>query len=237
MDYEKANSSFALIRNPFLEKSSLYPSATDSISFCDAIKSSPRFIKSHLPAQLLPAQLWKLGRKIIYVARNPKDVVVPSYHFLTALNHWQGSLDELVDEFVSDKLPYTPYWEHVIDFYRLRDEKNIFFVTYEEMSRDLSGVIRRLSRFLGCNDLSESEMDKLLSHLSFKNMKGSKFGDHTALMKMLNNAGDDYQFLRRGIVGSYKDELSSENKDKIDKYTSTFLEKYGLTESDIFGVL
>ncbi|KAI8036734.1 hypothetical protein M5D96_009326 [Drosophila gunungcola] len=125
-------------------------------------------------------------------------------------------LDEFVDDFVADKMAFTSYWAHVIDFYRMRNEENVFFVTYEEMSRNLKDVVLRLSRFLDCKELSESEMDKLLTHLNFKNMKGRNF-------------------MRRGIVGSYKDELSPENKDKIDKLTERFLEEYGVTESEIFG--
>ncbi|XP_044248960.1 luciferin sulfotransferase-like isoform X1 [Drosophila takahashii] len=235
LDYEAAQSSYAMVRSPYLERSILYPDAPDSIARCDKMKDNPRLIKSHLPAQLLPEQLWKQGRKIIYVARNPKDVVVSSYHYATGLNYWHGSFDKYVDEFVSDKIPYTSHWAHVIDFYRMRDEENVFFVTYEEMSRNLQDVIKRLSLFLGCKELTESEMDKLLNHLSFKNMKGSKYGDHIGLLKGLHKIGDDFQFMRRGIVGSHKDELGAENKDKVDKLTCTFLKKYGLSEADIFG--
>ncbi|XP_044249895.1 sulfotransferase 1 family member D1-like [Drosophila takahashii] len=235
MDYETAKSSYAMHRSVFLEESAVNPAVPDSISLCNKMKGNPRLIKSHLPAQLLPPQLWKQGRKIIYMARNPKDIVVSQYHFLTGFGFWQGSLDEFVDDFVADKVSFTSYWAHVIDFYRMRDEENIFFVTYEEMSRNLGDVIKRLSLFLGCKELSENEMDKLINHLSFKNMKESKFGNPTGLMKTYRKIGDDFQFMRRGIVGSFKDELSSEGKEKIDQLTYTFLKEYGLTESDIFG--
>ncbi|XP_052848879.1 sulfotransferase 1B1-like [Drosophila gunungcola] len=218
MNFEAAQSSYTMIRSPYLEYSNY-----------------PRFIKSHLPAQLLPPQFWKKGCKIIYLARNPKDVVVSSFHFLTGLDFWRGSLDEFVDDFVADKMAFTSYWAHVIDFYRMRNEENVFFVTYEEMSRNLKDVVLRLSRFLDCKELSESEMDKLLTHLNFKNMKGRKFGNSTGLLSTLRKTKDDFNFMRRGIVGSYKDELSPENKDKIDKLTERFLEEYGVTESEIFG--
>ncbi|XP_052848266.1 luciferin sulfotransferase-like [Drosophila gunungcola] len=132
-------------------------------------------------------------------------------------------------------MAFTSYWAHVIDFYRMRNEENVFFVTYEEMSRNLKDVVLRLSRFLDCKELSESEMDKLLTHLNFKNMKGRKFGNSTGLLSTLRKTKDDFNFMRRGIVGSYKDELSPENKDKIDKLTERFLEEYGVTESEIFG--
>ncbi|XP_017112643.1 sulfotransferase family cytosolic 1B member 1-like [Drosophila elegans] len=235
MNFEAAQSSYTMIRSPYLEKSAIYSDGVDYISLCNDIQTNPRFIKSHLPAQLLPPQFWKKGCKIIYLARNPKDVVVSSFHFLTGLDFWRGSLDEFVDDFVADKMAFTSYWAHVIDFYRMRNEENVFFVTYEEMSRNLKDVVQRLSRFLDCKELSESEMDKLLTHLNFKNMKGRKFGNSTGLLSTLRKTKDDFNFMRRGIVGSYKDELSPENRNKIDKLTERFLEEYGVTESEIFG--
>lgn len=43
--------------------------------------SGPRFIKTGLPLSLLPPNLLQTGCKIIYIARNPKDVAVSYYHF------------------------------------------------------------------------------------------------------------------------------------------------------------
>lgn len=41
--------------------------------------------------------------------------------------------------------------------------------------------------------------------------------------------------MRRGIVGSYKDELTPELQSRIDKWSEEFLSQYGLKQSDIFG--
>lgn len=43
--------------------------------------------------------------------------------------------------------------------------------------------------------------------------------------------------MRRGIVGSYRDELTPEVQAKIDSWTASILSKHGLTEKDIFGEL
>ncbi|KAH8351056.1 hypothetical protein KR084_001817 [Drosophila pseudotakahashii] len=155
--------------------------------------ASSRLIKSHLPAQPLPRQIWNQGRKVIYVARNPKDVVVSSYHQMIGLYSWDAGLDEFVDHFIADKVLYASYWAHIIDFYRMRNEKNVFFVTYEEMTRDLEDVVKRLSRFLDCKDLGESEVEKLLNYLSFESLKGSKFGNPTSNIKKLRKTTEDFK--------------------------------------------
>ncbi|KAH8245702.1 hypothetical protein KR038_008366, partial [Drosophila bunnanda] len=172
LDFEGALSEHGAVRNPYLEHSGINEAyKVDSIDECNNIQTNPRLIKTHLPAQLLPREVWTKKRKTIYVARNPKDVIVSTYHFLFGLNFWKRNLDQFVEDFISDKIAFNPYWAHVIDFYRMRFDENIFFVTYEEMIRDLEAVVRRLTRFLGCKDLSDVEMEKLLNHLKFKNMK------------------------------------------------------------------
>ncbi|XP_017841408.2 sulfotransferase 1C2A [Drosophila busckii] len=224
-------------RSIFLEYSTIAANLPmDSIDACNQMPS-PRLIKSHLPAQLLPRQLWQQKRKIIYVARNPKDCVVSSFHFVNGSGLWKGDFDTFVDDFINNKILYTSYWTHIVDFWRMRHEPHIFFVTYEQMKRDLKQVIEQLSAFLGVNSLNAQQMEQLLQHLKFDNMKQSKYTNLTGLLKETQNVSADFEFMRRGIVGSFKDELSVEQRQKLDAWTAEFLSVYNLKESDIFGQL
>lgn len=46
-----------------------------------AKQTSRRFIKTHLPFPLMPHNIARVGAKVVYVARNPKDVAASYYHF------------------------------------------------------------------------------------------------------------------------------------------------------------
>lgn len=43
-------------------------------------QTSRRFIKTHLPFKLMPHNIQEVGAKVVYVARNPKDVAVSYFH-------------------------------------------------------------------------------------------------------------------------------------------------------------
>lgn len=56
-----------------------------------------RFIKTHLPFSLMPPSVMNERAKIIYVARNPKDVIVSYYH-LSRLYRTTGYVNDF-DQF------------------------------------------------------------------------------------------------------------------------------------------
>lgn len=134
---------------------------------------SPRLIKSHLPARVLPTQIWKRKSKVIYTARNPRDALVSGYHFFTGIGKFKCNIEEYAELFMSNKCPYQPYWDHISEFWEMRDQPNLYFTSYEKMSKDIRPIIRDLCIFLEKSIPSEEVLDKAESHLSFKNMKSN----------------------------------------------------------------
>lgn len=133
--------------------------------------ASPRLLKSHMPASALPADVWKKRSKIIYVTRNVKDVLVSNFRFQTALGIYKGSIEDFVQCFLDDSLLNFPFWDHVLEFWKMRNEPNIYFTSYERLKNNMRTVIGELCQFLDKPVPSEEILSKMEQHLNFENMK------------------------------------------------------------------
>lgn len=136
--------------------------------------SGQRFIKTHLPANLLPVDLWTSKAKIIYVARNPMDAAISNYHHHKGMYGYTGTFSDYLDGFLDGTLIYGSYYHHVAEFYELAKRcPNIYFNTYEDMKYDMMRVLRETTEFLG-KHYTDDQLRNLDGHLRFDNMKNVK---------------------------------------------------------------
>ncbi|XP_077536745.1 sulfotransferase 1E1-like [Haemaphysalis longicornis] len=109
----------------------------------------PGPIKSHLPFHVKQPSI---HAKYIYVARNPYDVCVSYYYHTRALtpkSEKDVSFAKFHDMFITGKLSYCEYFDHVIPWYERREDPNVFFFTYESMRQDPYLWALKIADFLG----------------------------------------------------------------------------------------
>lgn len=210
LDFEAAKKERLDVRFPYLEfgsaaKDDGLTSGATRLQQMPADK--PRFIKTHLPHHLLSNQ----PKKMIYVTRNPKDVMVSYYKFLkNTMKLIDGSFQDFFEDFLEDKLEYCPMMEHVLGFWENQSE-DLLFITYEAMKADFKGVARKVASFLGKNP-SEADLDKLEAHCSFGAMKSNDMVNFKAAGFM------DGDFMRKGIVGDWKNHFTPEMNQKLRQF-------------------
>lgn len=132
----------------------------------------PRTIKTHLPVQFLPDDIWIKKPKMIYCSRDARDVAVSLYHFGTHFDN-SVSMNKFFDNFINDQFFMAPYREHRLNYWNIPDYSNILYLTYESVTSDIDNAIRDVASFLGVA-VSDENFLKLKEHLRFDKMK-SKF--------------------------------------------------------------
>lgn len=166
---------------------------------------SPRFFKTHFPLSLLPSTLLQTT-KMVYVARDPRDVAVSCYHFYK--NHkftqYNGDFKSFWKHFMKGNIFYGPYFENVKEFWNVRNHPNLLFLFYEELHKDLQAAARRVAKFFGRN-YSDDDFKRLCDHLNFNNMKKNKAINCD---KMLGDQSEEV--VRKGIAGGWRDEFDDE---------------------------
>ena len=155
----------------------------------------------------------KRHRRVVYLLRDGRDVMVSYFHFLTAL---QGKLDFL--KLVQGAgLSPCPWQEHVEQWLANPFAAEMLMIRYEDLQ---TAPVRELRRFC---DLAGLQRDE--AHLTQTAIKASF---ELARVKEVRDGWDnaswpkDQAFVRRGVVGSYRDEMPAD-------VLAAFLERAGLT--------
>jgi len=176
-----------------------------------------RIIKTHIPLYLLHPEVLETS-KVVYVARNPKDVIV-SYYYYHKLMHFQqfnGSVEAFAEYFMNNKVFYGPYFPHVFDAWSKRHHPNVHFVFYEDLKKDLRAEIIKVATFLG-KSLTEENISKLITHLGFdsfakNNAVNNEFCKEFGILKQ------EGHFIRKGITGDWKNHFSPEMNSRLDEW-------------------
>ncbi|XP_071942756.1 sulfotransferase 4A1-like [Antedon mediterranea] len=111
---------------------------------------SPRIIKTHLPFCMLPKAVREAHCKVIYMCRNPKDVMCSFYDFhrMVKIVNYKCTLSQFFYRFFNHKLGYGSYFDHVLDWWNHKEEENLCIVKYEDMKKNFAAFIRNLGKFL-----------------------------------------------------------------------------------------
>ncbi|XP_044106070.1 amine sulfotransferase-like isoform X1 [Neovison vison] len=180
-------------------------------------RPSPRLFSTHLPYYLVPSGLKNKKAKIIYVYRNPKDVMCSYFHFAkNVMSQFTGTFEEFMKQFLEGRVMGSLWFDHIKGWYEHRSLFNIQFMTYEEMKKDLRGSVSKICKFLG-KGLSEEDMDAVVRQATFENMKDDPLANYDNIITSGYGPNVKGHFLRKGTIGDWKNHLTVEQNERFDQ--------------------
>jgi Sulfotransferase domain len=189
-----------------LEMEDRVPMIYDCSNWVLRQKPRPRIIASH---ECFDPRY----RKVIYVVRDPRDVVISSYyHHLRLRRIPEGYPMELfvprwLQETQYDSPRFGAWREHVLSWIETRGkDPGFLLVRYEDMNRNPQRELGRVSSFLSL-DVSTERLAQAIELSSAERMRELEKQQHE-VWKRTKGLRADVPFVRRAVAGGWKSALS-----------------------------
>ena len=213
-DYARADGKPNVFRVPFME----FGHRDEFQVFAQL--PHPRAMKTHVPYRYLPKSAREMKSKIVYIIRNPKDVMVSYYHFYrmnSDFGNFKGTWNDYFQYFMDQGklLGYGNHYDHTLGYWQHRHDDNLFIVFYEDIIAKPEHIIRKLADFLGCK-LSEECVDRIVQAIRFDVMKENPMTN----MYFGPNHNFDHSispFFRKGKVGDWKNYFTDDQNRIMDE--------------------
>ncbi|XP_063417921.1 sulfotransferase 1E1-like isoform X2 [Mytilus trossulus] len=171
----------------------------------------PRIYNTHFTPQCLPKQVFDKRCKILFLQRNPKDVLVSllsflkGHTFIDSTIQWEEFISKYMElEVESSLLNWFYYTRQWFEFLK-EGHDNIYCLSYEDMKEDSVGEITKLAKFLEVEANNDLVKD-IAVKCSFQNMKkaaGSKQETFAINNKEVAQKITNFTY-RKGEVGDWK---------------------------------
>ncbi|KAK6192554.1 hypothetical protein SNE40_004003 [Patella caerulea] len=183
---------------------------------------SPRVLNSHLWPRHLPKQMFEKKTKLIFVNRNPKDILVSMFCHYTGLEKiigYRGNLSDFIDLFLNKQLLYGLWHEYTLEWQKfLKTTENPFCqLSYEDMQQNPLHHVQKLAKFLG-RDVTDELGEAIVDACSFDKLKKANGEVKDDFLKPLFKEG--LSMFRKGKVGDWKNWLTVAESENIDQVIS-----------------
>ncbi|KAF7634817.1 Sulfotransfer_1 domain-containing protein [Meloidogyne graminicola] len=182
--------------------------------YCNKL-NHPRLLKTHFSYNNCPKNDLS---KYIFACRNPKDCLISYYHHNKnfKIYEWEnGNFDQFFQLFIEGKLAFGDYFEHLKSWLPQLNNENVIFLKYEDMLKNLKETIILIAKFLNGNAAKLIENEQILEKIIRESQLESMQKDQQRWFP--GNVLHNESFIRKGCARDWKNYLSKEQSDLIDK--------------------
>ena len=179
------------------------------------------------------------NKKVIFLARDPRDVIVSSYFEMTRRDKlfgenpyekrqkgFEGSLPEFIAARVGG-------YETLLTYYNIwAANRNIpagfLLVRYEDLKANPKQQLRRILDFLGLDQVTDDEIAESVGYASFENMRKMEARGQfqSGMLKPGDTTNPESFKTRKGKVQGYVDYLAQDQIQALNDTTNKNLSKY-----------
>ena len=196
------------------------------------------------PAELEVSKSRFSNKRVIFLVRDPRDVIVSSYYemnkrsqlfgpnpYESTTAHFEGTLSEFIDRRQGG-------FDTLLKFYNIwADNRHVpegfLLIRYEDIQVDAHKELRRVLDFLGLPGISDDVIYEAVNFASFDNMRKLEEQGRfrTGILNPADKADFDSYKTRKGKIGGYKDHLSEEEIQRLNtKICHSLTDFYGYSE-------
>lgn len=162
---------------------------------------SPRILYTHLPVQYLPRKHLSRGGKTFHMIRDPRDVVVSSYHHYLSVpifkKFFTREWDQHLSNFMSGDFIYGDWFQYERQYEQFAKTNDVMTLFYEDMKTDEEKATMKIADYLGLS-LTPENAAKIAKECGISNVK-----------ERMKNHQLSFMF-RKGHVGDWKNYFSAD---------------------------
>lgn len=160
--------------------------------------------------------------KVIYLLRDGRDVYVSYYYYLMH----NLPKNTTFANFLENKKFYPLHWKDHCESWLFNNyHKNILLVRYEDLKRKPLNEFEKIAVFAGLSP-TKKELEESINWCSFKTMKELEI-KYGRPFKKKQIAQEANQFVRKGLVGDWKEHFSDQEKKVFKQINGEMLIRLG----------
>lgn len=191
------------------------------------------------PEELQPSKNKFRDKKVIFLARDPRDVIVSSYFEMKKRGNmfgdnpyearsqvYRGELSEFIERRQGG-------FDTILRYYNIWAENRqipagFLLVRYEDMKQDPSRELRRVLDFLGLQWIGAETLSEAVEFAAFENMRKMEAAGNfqSGMLNPAEKTDKESYKTRKGQVGGYKSYLSEEEVERLNRKIRDGLSSY-----------
>ncbi len=192
------------------------------VRVAEVIPSGYHVVKSHFPYNN-PRRMSNY-RRVVYLVRDPRDVVLSYYRYMTALGYYNGKLEAFLPDWLCGRVWPCSWQEHVNSWTGHRAEDlgiNLLIIRYEDLLFNAENEISRLASFLAL-DVSQEWMRHAITSAYVQEMRAK---EERGMRR--EERAEGFQFVGAATSGQWQNTLTAEQVDQIISHARNPMERHG----------